>query len=78
MGTFRRSSTVNLKRLDYLGIRDKLELLPVDLLDLGNIIRVLEKTQPDEVYNLAAQSFVAVSFDQPIVSGNSLKRHSLM
>ncbi|APC07775.1 GDP-mannose 4,6-dehydratase [Neomoorella thermoacetica] len=69
IGTFRRSSTVNLERLDYLGIRDKLELLPVDLLDLGNIIRVLEKTQPDEVYNLAAQSFVAVSFDQPMATG---------
>lgn len=68
-GAFRRSSTVNLERLDYLGITDKVELVPLDLLDLGNIIRVLEKMQPDEVYNLAAQSFVAVSFDQPVATG---------
>lgn len=68
-GAFRRSSTVNLERLDYLGIRDKVELIPLDLLDLGNIIRVLEKVQPDEVYNLAAQSFVAVSFEQPVATG---------
>lgn len=68
-GAFRRSSTVNLERLEYLGIRDKVELVPLDLLDLGNIIRVLEKVQPDEVYNLAAQSFVAVSFEQPVVTG---------
>jgi len=68
-GAFRRSSTVNLERLDYLGIRDKVELVPLDLLDLGNIIRVLEKVQPDEVYNLAAQSFVAVSFEQPVATG---------
>ncbi|MEW6771756.1 MAG: GDP-mannose 4,6-dehydratase [Bacillota bacterium] len=68
-GAFRRASTINLERLDYLGIRYQLELVPLDLLDLGSIIRVLEKTQPDEVYNLAAQSFVAVSFEQPVVTG---------
>jgi GDPmannose 4,6-dehydratase len=68
-GAFRRSSTVNLERLDYLGIRKQVELVPLDLLDLGSIIRVLERVQPDEVYNLAAQSFVAVSFDQPVITG---------
>lgn len=68
-GSFRRTSTVNLERLEYLGIRDKVELVPMDLLDVGNIIRVLEKVRPDEVYNLAAQSFVAVSFEQPVVTG---------
>jgi GDPmannose 4,6-dehydratase len=68
-GAFRRSSGINLERLDYLGIRDQLELVPLDLLDLGSIIRVLEKTKPGEVYNLAAQSFVAVSFEQPVVTG---------
>ncbi|WP_027718312.1 GDP-mannose 4,6-dehydratase [Desulfovirgula thermocuniculi] len=68
-GSFRRASTLNLERLDYLGIREEVELIPLDLLDLGNIIRVLEKVQPDEVYNLAAQSFVAVSFDQPVATG---------
>lgn len=68
-GGFRRASTVNLERLDYLGIREKIDLIPFDLLDLGGMIRVLEKVQPDEVYNLAAQSFVGVSFEQPVVTG---------
>ncbi|SHJ68787.1 GDP-mannose 4,6-dehydratase [Desulfofundulus thermosubterraneus] len=68
-GAFRRSSMVNLERLEYLGITDQVELVPLDLLDLGSIIRVLERVQPDEVYNLAAQSFVAVSFDQPVATG---------
>lgn len=67
-GAFRRSSVINLERLEHLGVQDNIELVPLDLLDLGNIIRVLEKTQPDEVYNLAAQSFVAVSFEQPVVT----------
>lgn len=69
-GAFRRSSFINLERLEYLGIRDRVELVPLDLLDLGNIIRALEKCRPDEVYNLAAQSFVAVSFEQPAVTGD--------
>nr|WP_152945401.1 GDP-mannose 4,6-dehydratase [Desulfofundulus thermobenzoicus] len=69
-GAFRRSSVLNLERLDYLGIREQVELLPLDLLDLGSIVRVLQKVQPDEVYNLAAQSFVAVSFDQPVSTGD--------
>lgn len=68
-GAVRRSSTVNLERLEYLGIAEQVELVPLDLLDLGSIIRVLERVQPDEVYNLAAQSFVAVSFDQPVATG---------
>ncbi|MGQ9513368.1 GDP-mannose 4,6-dehydratase [Thermodesulfitimonas sp.] len=68
-GAFRRSSVLNLERLDYLGIREQVELVPLDLLATGNIIRVLKTTQPDEVYNLAAQSFVAVSFAQPVVTG---------
>jgi len=69
-GAFRRSSVINLERLDYLGIREQVELVPLDLLDLGSIIRVLGKCEPDEVYNLAAQSFVAVSFEQPMVTGD--------
>jgi GDPmannose 4,6-dehydratase len=69
VGAFRRSSIVNVSRLDYLGITDQVELVPFDIMDMGNIICVLGKVQPDEVYNLAAQSFVAVSFDQPLVTG---------
>lgn len=69
VGAFRRSSIVNVSRLDYLGITDQVELVPFDITDMGNIIGVLGKVQPDELYNLAAQSFVAISFDQPIVTG---------
>lgn len=68
-GTFRRTSTINTKRLNYLGIQDHIKLIPCDLLDMGNIIKVLNEVQPHEVYNLAAQSFVGVSFEQPVVTG---------
>lgn len=68
-GGFRRASTINLDRLEYLGVRDQVELIPFDLLDQGGMIRVLEKVEPAEVYNLAAQSFVGVSFEQPVVTG---------
>jgi GDPmannose 4,6-dehydratase len=66
-GTFRRTSSVNFWRLEELGIRnhERLELVEYDLTDLGSSIRLLESCTPDEVYNLAAQSFVGVSFDQP-------------
>lgn len=64
-GTYRRTSSLNIERLCELNIERDIELLPMDLLDSGNITRVLDCIQPDEVYNLAAQSFVAVSFDQP-------------
>jgi len=68
IGTFRRTSTVNFWRLSYVGISENhpnLELVEHDLTDLGNSIRLLQYAKPDEVYNLAAQSFVGVSFEQP-------------
>lgn len=68
-GGYRRSSTLNVWRLDELGITEAVRLVPMDLLDLGCLIRLLEAVQPDEVYNLAAQSFVAVSFDEPVSTG---------
>ncbi|MCG9966636.1 GDP-mannose 4,6-dehydratase [Pelotomaculum terephthalicicum JT] len=68
-GAFRRTSIINLDRLESLGIKDQLELIPMDLTDQGNIVRVLQKVKPDEIYNLAAQSFVAVSFEQPVTTG---------
>lgn len=66
-GTTRRSSSQNFWRLRELGIRDhsQLKIVDFDLLDTGNAIRLIDRIQPDEVYNLAAQSFVGVSFDQP-------------
>lgn len=66
-GTYRRTASTNFWRIEELGIEKhpNLKLIEYDLTDLGSSIRLLEKTQPDEVYNLAAQSFVGVSFDQP-------------
>lgn len=67
-GTFRRLSTPNFWRLQYLGIFDQIELLPVDLLDSFSITEAIKISQPDEIYNLAAQSFVGASFEQPLAS----------
>lgn len=66
-GTFRRSSSVNFWRIAELGIRahPNLHLVEYDLTDLGATFSLINKVQPDEVYNLAAQSFVGVSFEQP-------------
>lgn len=66
-GTFRRTSSVNFWRIEELGIQGhpNLHLVEYDLTDLGASISMLQKVQPDEIYNLAAQSFVGVSFEQP-------------
>jgi len=70
-GTFRRGSSVNFWRIEDLGVdkHPNLALVEFDLTDAGSAVRLLEKAQPQEVYNLAAQSFVAVSFDQPVTTG---------
>ena len=67
IGGYRRTSSVNFWRLEELGVREdtNLSLVEYDLTDLGNTISLFHKIQPDEVYNLAAQSFVGVSFEQP-------------
>nr|WP_311526679.1 GDP-mannose 4,6-dehydratase [uncultured Ralstonia sp.] len=69
-GTYRRASSVNFWRIEELGIQNHphLELVEFDLSDPTGVIRLLDRTQPDEVYNLAAQSFVGVSFDQPVTT----------
>lgn len=69
-GAYRRTSSVNFWRIDELGLQgnDKLHLVEHDLTDLSASIRLLEKSGAQEVYNLAAQSFVGVSFDQPITT----------
>lgn len=66
-GTYRRTSSVNFWRIEELGIQNhpNLHLVEYDLTDLGASIALVQKAQPDEIYNLAAQSFVGVSFDQP-------------
>src|SRR5580698_8295922 len=70
-GTYRRTSSVNFWRIEELGIANhpNLHLVEYDLTDLSSSIRLLESTGATEVYNLAAQSFVGVSFDQPITTG---------
>ncbi|MET0267234.1 MAG: GDP-mannose 4,6-dehydratase [Duganella sp.] len=69
-GTYRRSSSVNFWRIEELGIQShpNLKLVEYDLTDLASSIRLLQNAAPDEVYNLAAQSFVGVSFDQPVTT----------
>ncbi|RLG11869.1 GDP-mannose 4,6-dehydratase [Candidatus Pacearchaeota archaeon] len=65
-GCVRRTSDQSLSRLKYLGIEKDIKYVSLDLLEFTNIYRTIEKIKPDEVYNLAAQSFVALSFEQPI------------
>jgi GDPmannose 4,6-dehydratase len=69
-GTYRRTSSVNFWRMNELGILDhpSLELVEHDLTDAGSTLRLVERAQAKEVYNLAAQSFVGVSFDQPVTT----------
>ena len=70
-GAYRRTSSVNFWRMDELGVTNhpSLHLVEYDLTDLSSTIRLLQNSEPTEVYNLAAQSFVGVSFEQPITTG---------
>lgn len=68
-GMVRRSSTQNFERIEH--IRSQIELREADLLDQLSIIELIEEAQPDEVYNLASQSFVPTSWVQPTVTGES-------
>src|SRR5688572_19590100 len=67
IGVLRRSSTVNFERIAH--IQDKVEMAPADLLDEASLINILREHRPTEVYNLAAQSFVQTSFNQPVLTG---------
>ena len=69
-GCYRRTASTNFWRVDEAGAsgHPNLHLVEFDLTDLSNCIRLLQTTEPDEVYNLAAQSFVGVSFDQPVTT----------
>ncbi len=69
-GTFRRTSSVDFWRLREVGAfgHPELHLTEFDLTDLGNCVRLLQRARPQEVYNLAAQSFVGVSFEQPVTT----------
>lgn len=65
-GGNRRTSSNNKWRLHELGILDDIRIIPLELLEMTNVMRVIEMVRPDELYNLAAQSAVSVSFEQPI------------
>lgn len=67
IGMVRRTSTVNFDRIKHL--QDDIELVYGDLLDQVSLIAILQEHHPDEVYNLAAQSFVPTSFEQPVLTG---------
>ncbi len=69
VGMLRRSSTVNFERIDH--IQDEITLAQGDLLDGASMIQVLRDHEPDEVYNLAAQSFVQTSFGQAVLTGET-------
>ena len=71
-GTYRRTSSVNFWRIEELEIQDNpnLHLIEYDLTDQGNTINMVKEIHPDEIYNLAAQSFVGVSFEQPVTTAH--------
>ncbi len=70
-GLLRRSASSDVigERLRWIGVLDRIELIDGDLTDLSSLFRVVERTRPDEIYNLAAQSFVAASWQQPLLTG---------
>ncbi len=70
-GIVRRSSHggIDDHRMRWLGIHDRVNLIDGNLLDLSAMIRTVQDVKPDEIYNLAAQSFVAASWNQPILTG---------
>lgn len=72
-GAYRRTSSLNLWRIEFLNIENhpNLHLIEFNILDAANCIRVISQIQPDEVYNLAAQSFVGVSFEQPLLTSQT-------
>jgi len=67
IGMVRRASTESFERIEHL--KDRITFAQADLLDQLSMIRILDEHQPDEVYNLAAQSFVPTSWDQPVLTG---------
>jgi len=71
IGLMRRSASSDVigERLRWLGVLDHVQLVDGNLTDLSSLIRVIQEHKPDEVYNLAAQSFVAASWQQPLLTG---------
>jgi GDPmannose 4,6-dehydratase len=80
IGTVRSYRSINTRSLDLIKITDKIILEELDLLDMANVISILNKYNPDEVYNLAAQSSVGLSFAQPLgtFSFNTISVNNLL
>jgi GDPmannose 4,6-dehydratase len=70
-GSFRRTSDLNLSRLRYLGVDDKIHFVSLELHEFTNIQRTIDKVRPDEIYNLASQSFVGLSFEIPLFTADA-------
>jgi GDPmannose 4,6-dehydratase len=70
-GSFRRTSDLNLTRLRYLGVDDKVHFVSLELHEFTNIQRTIDKVRPDEIYNLASQSFVGLSFEIPLFTADA-------
>ena len=70
-GLLARRSSPTIWRLQYLNVLDKVNLVDGDLTDMSSIVRALKLTEPDEIYNLGAQSFVATSWDQPLLTAGA-------
>ncbi|MBO5644043.1 MAG: GDP-mannose 4,6-dehydratase, partial [Lentisphaeria bacterium] len=70
-GLLARRSTPTTWRLEYLNVLDKVTLIDGDLTDMASIVRALLECKPDEIYNLGAQSFVATSWAQPILTADA-------
>jgi len=69
VGTRRAGTLFNTSRLKALGVHERVETIPMDLLEYADIKQVIDQVAPDEIYNLAAQSFVGASFEQPLHTG---------
>jgi GDPmannose 4,6-dehydratase len=69
-GSFRRTSDLNLTRLRYLGVDDKIHFVSLELHEFTNIQRTIDKVRPDEIYNLGSQSFVGLSFEIPLFTAD--------
>ncbi|GMR04948.1 MAG: GDP-mannose 4,6-dehydratase [Thermodesulfobacteriota bacterium] len=69
-GAARRTSEMNLDKLKFMGVEDKINFVSLELHEVTNILRTIEKIEPDEVYNLGAQSFVGASFEMPMYTSD--------
>ena len=67
-GAVRRGSTPKTGRLDYLGITSKINLIPLEITEFSNVFRTISTIKPNQIFNLAAQSFVQDSFSHPLLT----------